>query len=106
MENYCFEHKSGGFHPPKPPGFAPMVLDNKKNEVEINYINKMEAQLEKLKAENIEKAKTLKKLKAQQGEISFDNFIKNTMKKYNKPKPKKKRTFNNNLGNLFTKNFI
>ena len=66
----------------------------------------MEAQLEKLKAENIEKAKTLKKLKAQQGEISFDNFIKNTMKKYNKPKPKKKRTFNNNLGNLFTKNFI
>ena len=106
MENYCFEHKSGGFHPPKPPGFAPMVLDNKKNEVKINYINKMEAQLEKLKAENIEKAKTLKKLKAQQGEISFDNFIKNTMKKYNKPKPKKKRTFNNNLGNLFTKNFI
>ena len=106
MENYWFEHKSGGFHPPKPPGFAPMVLDNKKNEVKINYINKMEAQLEKLKAENIEKAKTLKKLKAQQGEISFDNFIKNTMKKYNKPKPKKKRTFNNNLGNLFTKNFI
>ena len=90
MENYCFEHKSGGFHPPKPPGFAPMVLDNKKNEVKINYINKMEAQLEKLKAENIEKAKTLKKLKAQQGEISFDNFIKNTMKKYNKPKPKKR----------------
>ena len=62
--------------------------------------------LEILKAENIEKAKTLKKLKAQQDEISFDDFIKNTMKKYNKPKPKKKRTFNNNLGNLFTKNFI
>ena len=66
----------------------------------------MEAQLEILKAENIKKAKTLKKLKAQQDEISFDDFIKNTMKKYNKPKPKKKRTFNNNLGNLFTKNFI
>ena len=66
----------------------------------------MEAQLEKLKAENVEKAKTLKKLKEKQYEISLDNFIKNTMKKYNKPKPKKKRTFNNNLGNLFTKNFI
>ena len=63
-------------------------------------------QLEILKAESNEKAKTLKKLKAQQDEISFDDFIKNTMKKYNKPKPKKKRTFNNNLGNLFTKNFI
>ena len=74
---------------------------------------KLQTQLENLKRENIEKAKTLKKLKAgenakkaQQDEISFDDFIKNTMKKYNKPKPKKKRTFNNNLGNLFTKNFI
>ena len=66
----------------------------------------MEAQLEILKAENIKKAKTLKKLKEKQYEISLDNFIKNTMKRYNKPKPKKKRTFNNNLGNLFTKNFI
>ena len=66
----------------------------------------MEAQLEILKAENIKKAKTLKKLKEKQYEISLDNFIKNTMKKYNKPKPKKKRTFNNNLVNLFTKNFI
>ena len=73
---------------------------------------KLQTQLANLKAKNIEKAKTLKKLKrenakkAQQDEISFDDFIKNTMKKYNKPKPKKKRTFNNNLGNLFTKNFI
>ena len=66
----------------------------------------MEAQLEKLKAENIKKAKTLKKLKEKQYEIILDNFIKSTMKKYNKPSPKKKRTFNNNLGNLFTKNFI
>ena len=66
----------------------------------------MEAQLEKLKAENIKKANTLKKLKEKQYEISLDNFIKNTMKKYDKLKPKKKRTFNNNLGNLFTKNFI
>ena len=75
---------------------------------------KLQTRLEKLKAENIKKAKTLKKLKAgenaknapKQDEISFEDFIKNTMKKYNKPKPKKKRTFNNNLGNLFTKNFI
>ena len=66
----------------------------------------MEAQLKKLKAENIKKAKTLKKLKEKQYEISLDNFIKNTMKKYREPKPKKNRTFNNNLGNLFTKNFI
>ena len=36
----------------------------------------MEAQLEKLKAENIKKAKTLKKLKEKQYEISLDNFIK------------------------------
>ena len=50
----------------------------------------MEAQLEILKAENIKKAKTLKKLKEKQYEISLDNFIKNTMKKYNKPKPKKR----------------
>ena len=41
----------------------------------------MEAQLEILKAENIKKAKTLKKLKEKQYEISLDNFIKNTMKK-------------------------
>ena len=47
---------------------------------------KLQTQLEKLKAENIEKAKTLKKLKAEnakkpkQGEISFDDFIKNTLK--------------------------
>ena len=67
---------------------------------------KLQTQLENLKAKNREKAKTLKKLKEKQGEISFDDFIKNTMKKYSEPKPKKKRTFNNNLGNLFTKNFI
>ena len=51
---------------------------------------KLQTQLANLKAKDIEKAKTLKKLKAQQDEISFDDFIKNTMKKYNKPKPKKR----------------
>ena len=62
---------------------------------------KLQTQLENLKAKNIEKAKTLKKLKREnakkpkQGEISFDDFIKNTMKKYNKPKPKKKSIFDN-----------
>ena len=62
---------------------------------------KLQTQLENLKAKNIEKAKTLKKLKREnakkpkQDEISFDDFIKNTMKKYNKPKPKKKSIFDN-----------
>ena len=62
---------------------------------------KLQTRLEKLKAENIKKAKTLKNLKREiakkpkQGEISFDNFIKNTLKKYNKPKPKKKSIFDN-----------
>ena len=55
----------------------------------------MEAQLEILKAENIKKAKTLKKLKEKQYKISLDNFIKNKKKKYDKPKPKKKSIFDN-----------
>ena len=52
---------------------------------------KLQTQLENLKAENAKKAITLKKLKREnykkpkKGEISFDEFIKNTMKKYNKP---------------------
>ena len=66
---------------------------------------KLQTQLENLKAKNIEKAKTLKKLKAQQDEISFDDFIKNTMKKYNKPKPKKKSIFDN-LSRFPKVNFI
>ena len=83
------------------------ILKAESNEKSKTLKNlKLQTQLANLKAKNIEKAKALKKLKAQQDEISFDDFIKNTMKKYNKPKPKKKRTFNNNLGNLFTKNFI
>ena len=46
--------------------------------------------LETLKTENAKKAKKLKKLKSlkpKQGKINFDNFIKNTLKKYNEPKP-------------------
>ena len=41
-------------------------------------------QLETLKTENAKKAKQLKDLK-------LDSFIKNTLKKYNEPKPKKKK---------------
>ena len=48
-------------------------------------------QLETLKSENSKKAKKLKKLKLQyQLEAKQDKIIKNTLKKYNKPKPKKK----------------
>ena len=48
-------------------------------------------QLETLKSENAKKAKKLKKLKLQnQFEAKQDKIIKNTLKKYNKPKPKKK----------------
>ena len=45
---------------------------------------KLQYQLETLKTENAKKAKYLKELK-------LDNFIKNTLKKYNEPKPKKKK---------------
>ena len=44
---------------------------------------KLQDQLETLKTENANKAKYLKELK-------LDKFIKNTLKKYNKPKPRKK----------------
>ena len=53
-------------------------------------------QLETLKSENAKKARKLKKLKlqnqfeAKQDKIILDKNIKNTLKKYNKPKPKKK----------------
>ena len=45
--------------------------------------------LEILETENAKKAKKLKNLNIQD-KINYDNFIKNTLKKYNKPKPKKK----------------
>ena len=49
--------------------------------------SKLQNQLEALKTENAKKSKSLK---PKQGKIIFDNFIKNTLKKYNEPKPKKK----------------
>ena len=48
-------------------------------------------QLETLKSENAKKAKKLKDLKQKVSENNPDKIIKNTLKKYNKPKPKKKK---------------
>ena len=48
-------------------------------------------QFETLKSENAKKAKKLKKLKLETLKLQEqDKIIKNTLKKYNKPKPKKK----------------
>ena len=55
---------------------------NAKKEKKLKKL-KLQYQLETLKTENAKKAKYLKELK-------LDNFIKNTLKKYNEPKPKKK----------------
>ena len=78
------------------------ILKSESNEKAKTLKNlKLQTQLENLKAKNIEKATTLKKVKrenakkAQQDEISFDDFIENTLKTYNKPKPKKKSIFDN-----------
>ena len=48
--------------------------------------------LEILKTENAKKAKKLKSLKSKQGKINLDTFVKNTLKKYKEPKPKKKKS--------------
>ena len=47
--------------------------------------------LANLRLENQEKREKIKSLKPKQEKINFDTFIKNTIKKYNKPKPKKKK---------------
>ena len=47
--------------------------------------------LAKLRLKNQEKRDKIKSLKPKQGKINLDTFIKNTIKKYNKPKPKKKK---------------
>ena len=46
--------------------------------------------LETLKKENAKKAKKLKSLKSKQDKINLDTFVKNSLKKYKEPKPKKK----------------
>ena len=54
--------------------------------------NKIKAlKLANLRLENKEKRNKTKVLKLKQGNINLDNFIKNTIKKYNEPKPKKKK---------------
>ena len=55
---------------------------------------KLQDQLETLKTENANKARKLKlqnQFEAKQDKIILDKFIKNTLKKYNKPKPKPKK---------------
>ena len=67
----------------------PLPYVTKLNRSVIKQRNK--DQLETLKSENAKKARKLKNLKLQyQLEAKQDKIIKNTLKKYNKPKPKKK----------------
>ena len=52
--------------------------------------------LENLRLENQKKMDKMKALKQKlflkkQGKVNFDTFIKNTLKRYNEPKPKKKK---------------
>ena len=51
---------------------------------------KLQNQLKHLKEENAKKAKQLKSLKSKQDKINLHTFVKNTLKKYKEPKPKKK----------------
>ena len=53
---------------------------------------KLQTQLKHLKEENAKKAKQLKSLKSKQGKINLDTVVKNTLKKYKEPKPKKKKS--------------
>ena len=53
---------------------------------------RLQNQLRRLKEENTKKAKQLKSLKSKQDKINIDTFVKNTLKKYKKPKPKKKKS--------------
>ena len=63
-----------------------LKTENAKKAKQLNLQN----QLETLKTENARKAKKLKSLKSKQGKINLDTFVKNTLKKYKEPKPKKK----------------
>ena len=75
--------------------FETLKSENAKKAKKLKKL-KLQDQLETLKTENANKARKLKKLKlqnqfeAKQDKIILDKFIKNTLKKYNKPKPKKK----------------
>ena len=59
--------------------------------LKVSEIKQGKDQLEILKAENAKKIKKLKDLKLKVSEINVDPFIKNTIKNYNKNKPKQKK---------------
>ena len=67
-----------------------LITQRAKDRLDILKLKKLKLQdrLETLKTENAKKAKYLKELKLK---LDTDKFIKNTLKKYNKPKPKKKK---------------
>ena len=66
-----------------------LETENGKKAKKLKNLN-LQYQLDTLKTENAKKAKKLKNLNLQD-KINYDTFIKNTLKKHNKPKPKKKR---------------
>ena len=62
----------------------------------ISKWKKIEKKLKSLKVDNEKKVDKIKALKIKllekkQGKINLIPFVKNTLKKYNKPKPKKKK---------------
>ena len=65
---------------------AKLRLENQKK---INKIKSLK--LANLRIENQEKRDKIKSLKPKQSKINLVPFIKNTLKKYNEPKPKKKK---------------
>ena len=65
---------------------AKLRLENQKKRNKIKALK-----LANLRIENQKKRDNIKALKHKQGKTNLAPFIKNTMKKYNKPKPKKKK---------------
>ena len=64
----------------------------KKNYEKLDENILQKAYLKFLKKTNAKKAKQLKSLKSKQGKINLDTVVKNTLKKYKEPKPKKKKS--------------
>ena len=70
-----------------------LKTENAKKEKKLKKL-KLQDRLETLKTENAKKEKKLKNLKSlkhKQNKINIDTFIKNTLKNYNKHKPKPKK---------------
>ena len=65
---------------------AKLRLENQKK---INKIKSLK--LANLRIENQKKRDNIKSVKPKQGKINLIPFIKNTLKKYNEPKPKPKK---------------